>query len=359
MSDATPARRSAAVFDDPRLRAFLPMLYVAWADGDLTSQEMDALSETLTGGGELEAGLCGELSRWLDPEAPPSAEELHRLLGALRRAGSGLSRAERRGLAELGGDLARAGGHEPAEAETAALRKVEEALGLGSVDVAGRLLRPAPPEPVAPPPTEPEPAFDVAALTRVLDGGRHELRQRVRDLLAGDDFAYLPDEVVHDRRAYRERVLSWCRRLAEEGLGSLAMPEEHGGQGDPGGFVAAFETLAHHDLSLLVKFGVQFGLFGGAVQQLGTERHHAAYLPGAGTLELPGCFAMTETDHGSNVQGLETTARFDEESQEFVITTPHAGARKDYIGNAALHGRMSVVFAQLLLPSQSEGEDGA
>jgi acyl-CoA oxidase len=123
--------------------------------------------------------------------------------------------------------------------------------------------------------------------------------------------------------------------------------------------VAAFETLAHHDLSLLVKFGVQFGLFGGAVQQLGTERHHAAYLPGAGTLELPGCFAMTETDHGSNVQGLETTARFDEESQEFVITTPHPGARKDYIGNAALHGRMSVVFAQLLLPSQSEGEDGA
>ena len=32
------------------------------------------------------------------------------------------------------------------------------------------------------------------------------------------------------------------------------------------------------DLSLLVKFGVQFGLWGGAVQQLGTERHHERYL---------------------------------------------------------------------------------
>jgi acyl-CoA oxidase len=359
MADSTSARRSTEVFDDPRLRAFLPMLYVAWADGDLTAQEMDALSETLTEGGELESGLCGELSRWLDPEAPPSAEELHRLLGAIRRAGSGLSRAERRGLAELGSELVRAGGHEPAPAETRALRKVEGALGLGAVDVAGRLLRPAPPEPVAPPPAEPAPAFDVAAMTRLLDGERHDLRQRVRELLAGDDFAYLPDEVTSDRRAYRERVFAWCRRLAEEGLGSLAMPEEHGGQGDPGGFVAAFETLAHHDLSLLVKFGVQFGLFGGAVLQLGTERHHAAYLPGAATLELPGCFAMTETDHGSNVQGLETTASFDREAQEFVLTTPHSGARKDYIGNAALHGEMAVVFAQLLLPSQSAGEDGA
>ena len=360
MSDADAARRSTEVFSEPRLRAFLPMLYVAWADGDLAAREMEALSESLTADGGLDRGLCGELSRWLDPDAPPSAEELHRLLGAIRRAGSGLSRTERRGLAALGGDLARAGGHEPAAAEIEALRKIEDALGLGAVDVAGRLLRPAPPEPVAPAPAAPEPSFDVAAMTRRLDGEHHVLRQRVRALLASDDFALLPDEIVRDRAAYREHVLAWCRRLADEGLGALALPEAQGGQDDPGAFVAAFETLAHHDLSLLVKFGVQFGLFGGAVLQLGTERHHAAYLPGAATLELPGCFAMTESDHGSNVQGLETTARYERDSREFVITTPHPGARKDYIGNAALHGRMAVVFAQLLLPADpSDRPDAA
>ena len=43
------------------------------------------------------------------------------------------------------------------------------------------------------------------------------------------------------------------------------------GSGDFGANVAAFETLAFGDLSLLVKFGVQFGLWGGAVQQLGTR----------------------------------------------------------------------------------------
>ena len=68
--------------------------------------------------------------------------------------------------------------------------------------------------------------------------------------------------------------------------------------------MTAFETLAMGDLSLLVKCGVQFGLFGGAILHLGTERHHERYLRDVAALELPGCFAMTETGHGSNVQAL-------------------------------------------------------
>jgi acyl-CoA oxidase len=111
--------------------------------------------------------------------------------------------------------------------------------------------------------------------------------------------------------------------------------------------VAAFETLAHGDLSLLVKLGVQFGLFAGGIHQLGTERHHAAYLPAAGRLDLPGCFAMTETGHGSNVAEIETTARFEPASGTFELHTPHVEARKDYIGGAARDARLAVVFAQL------------
>src|SRR5215210_3968691 len=106
----------------------------------------------------------------------------------------------------------------------------------------------------------------------------------------------------------RDRVRAWLRapghEPAAEGLPLVGLPPEHGGRGDVGASVAAFETLAFGDLSLLVKFGVQFGLFGGAILQLGTERHHAAHLRAAAALELPGCFAMTETGHGSNVQAL-------------------------------------------------------
>ena len=108
--------------------------------------------------------------------------------------------------------------------------------------------------------------------------------------------------------------------------------------------------LAMSDLSLMVKAGVQWGLFGGAVENLGTERHHEAYVQRIIDLDLLGCFAMTETGHGSDVQALETTATYDPASQEFVIDSPTRTSRKDYIGGAAETARVAAVFAQLITP---------
>ena len=104
------------------------------------------------------------------------------------------------------------------------------------------------------------------------------------------------------------------------------------------------------DLSLMVKAGVQWGLFGGAIENLGTERHHKAYVQKIIDLELLGCFAMTETGHGSDVQALETTATYDPATQEFVIDSPTRTSRKDYIGGAAETARVAAVFAQLITP---------
>jgi acyl-CoA oxidase len=105
--------------------------------------------------------------------------------------------------------------------------------------------------------------------------------------------------------------------------------------------------LAMSDLSLMVKAGVQWGLFGGAVENLGTERH-GAYVEKIISLELLGCFGMTETGHGSDVQSLETTATYDVETEEFVIHSPTPTSRKDYIGGAAETATISAVFAQLI-----------
>src|SRR3954464_2840500 len=135
----------------------------------------------------------------------------------------------------------------------------------------------------------------------------------------------------------------------------MGYPVEYGGQDAVARAIASFETLAYGDLSLLVKCGVQFGLFGGAVLHLGTARHHERYLQAVARLELPGCFAMTETGHGSNVQALPTTATYDPDTEEFVVHTPDDDARKDYIGNAARDGRMAVVFAQLDTGGEQRG----
>src|SRR3954467_5800433 len=189
-------------------------------------------------------------------------------------------------------------------------------------------------------------------LRALLDGPYPETRERVRWWLSQPGNEPV-DELGMEE--HRERVLAWVRELSSEGDTAMGYPKRYGGKGSPGRSVTSFETLAFGDLSLLVKCGVQFGLFGGAILHLGTERHHEAHLADVTPLRLPGCFAMTETGHGSNVQALRTTATYDEATGEFVVHTPDDSARKDYIGNAARDGRMAAVFAQLVVGGEHRG----
>ncbi|MET7644325.1 acyl-CoA dehydrogenase [Streptomyces sp. NPDC005426] len=198
------------------------------------------------------------------------------------------------------------------------------------------------------------PEVDVRALTGILDGEYARIRDLVRtNLVTYASVLEEADEFGVD--AYRERVRELVVEMAATGQTGMGFPREYGGGGDVGASIAAFETLAFGDLSVLVKVGVQFGLFGGAILHLGTRRHHDAHLPDLITGRLMGCFAMTETGHGSNVQALGTVARYDAAAQEFVLTTHGDQARKDYIGNAARHAELAVVFAQLEVDGEREG----
>ena len=195
------------------------------------------------------------------------------------------------------------------------------------------------------------PPVDPEALRRVLDGRWGDARDAARA-----EFGATAAGPVYglDREAYRDLILEQMRMIAASGrvheTSGIA-----GGTPDVGAGVTLFEMVGHYDLSLTVKAGVQWGLFGGAVQALGTERHHEKYMQQILDFELPGCFAMTETGHGSDVQSLGTTITYDPATREFVVHTPHEGARKDYIGNAGRDGRMAAVFGQLVTQGRSHG----
>ena len=193
--------------------------------------------------------------------------------------------------------------------------------------------------------------LDPAPLRRILDGEHAEVRNRIRGILGEPELA--PVDPAIGVAEYRRHVLATARMLAERGETGLAYPIEYGGQGAVGASIAAFETMAFGDLSLVVKFGVQFGLWGGAILHLGTKKHHDAYLADTASLDLPGCFAMSESYHGSNVQHVETQVTY--EDGGFVINTPDEHAKKDWIGNAACHGRAAAVFAQLEVGGEQRG----
>jgi acyl-CoA oxidase len=190
------------------------------------------------------------------------------------------------------------------------------------------------------------------ALQEALDGRWAHVREAARKQLAGDHFVTVPGETLDEARARISRLIT--ELPADPGV-ATGFPAEYGGRSDPGGSVVAAEMLAQVDLSLMVKAGVQWGLFGGAVVALGTRRHHDAYLRDIISAALMGCFAMTETGHGSDVQQLRTTCTYDPATQTFDLHTPHEAARKDYIGNAARDGRMAVVFAQLVTGGRRYG----
>jgi len=196
------------------------------------------------------------------------------------------------------------------------------------------------------------PRIDVDRVNDLLLGTWADTRRTARAMIKDPAF-WRMDELGKDE--HRERVLSQLHLLVENKAVHRAFPKAFGGEDDNGANISGFEELVAADPSLQIKAGVQWGLFGSAVLQLGTEEHHKKWLPGIMDLSIPGAFAMTEIGHGSDVASAGTTATYDPETEEFVINTPFRGATKEYLGNAALHGVAATVFAQLITNGVSHG----
>src|SRR5699024_12139065 len=113
------------------------------------------------------------------------------------------------------------------------------------------------------------------APTTVLAGHRAGVRRELRAEIAATRFRDARDL---DTATHRQQASEQLYALAASQWPKLGFDEEHGGGGDIGGALTSFEVLAVGDLSLMVKAGVQWGLFGGAVQLLGARRHHEHYL---------------------------------------------------------------------------------
>ncbi|MGO1775057.1 acyl-CoA dehydrogenase family protein [Agrococcus casei] len=194
--------------------------------------------------------------------------------------------------------------------------------------------------------------IDVEWLGRDLLGKWADERLGGRAKAADPKYQRILNQTMED---HRDRVMGQMHELAADGAVRAAFPESAGGDSNHGGNIAAFAELFLADPSLQIKAGVQYGLFGAAILHLGTADHHERLLPDVANFKIPGAFAMTEKGHGSDVAAIGTTATYDADAQEFVIHTPYPGAKKEFLGNAALHGQAAVVFAQLITQGVNHG----
>lgn len=326
--------------ENSKLKAFIPFFYLAWSDDLLTEKEFITLQEFIRSQKWISRKEQKFLLTKVTVSAPPSRIELakwkveidtainqHPLLKSIFDISMVLVAEKNSVIKDLGTDF----------------MKLENDLGILGEEAVFNFKT------IAKTVTSnyhTSSTFDIKKLTQILDGKQSAIIKKVKSVISRPDFAY---ETSTDTAVYRKKVFDWCTILAEENLGNMAYPKQYGGGENSADYFAIMETLSYHDLSLVIKFGVQFGLWGMSIQSLGTEKHYIKYLKDIGSLKLPGCFAMTETNHGSNVKGLETTATYNHENQSFTINTPHEKAQKEYIGNAAVHGQMATVFAKLII----------
>ncbi|KAL2489681.1 Peroxisomal acyl-coenzyme A oxidase 1 [Forsythia ovata] len=188
--------------------------------------------------------------------------------------------------------------------------------------------------------------FDVDAMKIVWAGSRHtfEISDRISKLVASDPAFRKDDRTMLPRKelfknTLRKATYAWQRiielRLSEEEASKLRFYVDE----------PAFTDL-------------HWGMFVPAIKGQGTDEQQQKWLPLAYKMQIIGCYAQTELGHGSNVQGLETTATFDPKTDEFIIHSPTLTSSKWWpggLGKVSTHG---VVYARLITDGKDHGVHG-
>ncbi|KAF8380537.1 hypothetical protein HHK36_028024 [Tetracentron sinense] len=188
--------------------------------------------------------------------------------------------------------------------------------------------------------------FDVEAMKIVWAGSQHvfEVSDRISRLVASDPGFSKDTRTMLGRKelfknTLRKAAHAWKRiielRLSEEEASRLRF---------------YVDEPAYTDL--------HWGMFLPAIKGQGTEEQQKKWLPLAYKMQIIGCYAQTELGHGSNVQGLETTATFDPQSDEFIINSPTLTSSKWWPGGLGKVSTHAVVYARLLLDGQDHGVNG-
>jgi len=326
----------------PGVLQYIPFFYMIWSDDLLSYSEISVVKKAIAEDETLEKADYNYLMQFLDKKAPPTNQVLKNWKMMISNSKIKLIESDTYPLATFSQKMI--GHHFTDLPFNTHLKDIEINLGiqpnhynhLFEIDVVKESK---------------SNFYNPLEIDTILKGEHVSIIDAFRLVLKDPIFNW---GIKRDKDSFRAHVLKQVIFLAKKGYGAMAYPEAYGGINNMPAYATIFENMMYVDGSMAIKFGVQFGLFGGSIQKLGTKKHHDKYLSKTGKATLLGCFAMTETGHGSNVRGIKTTATYDKETDSIIIHTPGKNDNKEYIGNA-LHATMASVFAQLIVDGKNHG----
>ncbi|KAF3668201.1 hypothetical protein T459_00658 [Capsicum annuum] len=188
--------------------------------------------------------------------------------------------------------------------------------------------------------------FDVDEMKIIWAGSRHhfQLSDRISKLVANDPGFSKEGRTMLPRKelfksTLRKAAYGW-KRIIE-----LRLTEEEA-------------TVLRRYVDEPAFTDLHWGMFIPAIKGQGTDEQQKKWLPLAQKMQLIGCYAQTELGHGSNVQGLETTATFDPQTDEFVIHSPTLTSSKWWPGGLGKVSTHAVVYARLITDGKDYGING-
>ncbi len=144
----------------------------------------------------------------------------------------------------------------------------------------------------------------------------HELfRQCIREFVE-KEVKPIAEEIDEEERFPIETV----EKMSKMGLMSVPIPKEYGGAGgDNLMYAMAVEELSKACGTTGVILSAHTSLGMGPILEFGTQEQKDKYLPKMASGEWLGAFGLTEPNAGTDAAGQQTTAYFDEKTNEWVL----------------------------------------
>ncbi|GFR82557.1 acyl-coenzyme A oxidase [Elysia marginata] len=102
-------------------------------------------------------------------------------------------------------------------------------------------------------------------------------------------------------------------------------------------------------------FALHYVMFKDAINTQGTEDQIQKWLPLAETYAVTGTYAQTELGHGTFLRGLETTAEYDVQREEFILNTPTITSSKFWPGALGKTANVAILNAKLITKGRNCG----